>query len=807
MKQHSLRYGLMSCLCTAALTLLGSGHAMACSPDDFTDVTPNTWVDSIVYYACQYNFPPKSSSKFGTEDKITRGEAAYILSTVFGYGKSSSTDYKFNDIKGHQYAGYIQRLAEKDIVAGDGSGGYRPDDYLARYEATSLFVNVFNISFPSTATKSYFSDVSSSEWYAGRLQALYEACICNGDENGRFNPKSAVTRIQLAAFIVRGKGKKQYCDGQRYYDSCSNGAWHSKLCSDVCNVAGGGCVECYYDTDCSGGYYCVSQKCVECKRNSDCGSGMTCSGGTCVECTGSGSQCKNNKIQVCSGGHWVDQTSCPMGCNSSGTACAECSGSGYQCEDNMEFICNNGVKSSMVSCGSAGCSNNHCASCVNGTTQCEGSVYGECKNGNWITTTCGKNEKCVQNTGCVENVAEQCTSSICLSPSVLNECIGGSYHEKECGKTEICQNNACVPTVEQCTSSVCLTASVLNECVGGSYHQTFCGTDEICQNNACVKKPEEAPGKCEQSVCLTDSVLNECVDGNYQQKFCDSEEICQNNACVPADGSCKESVCLTGSVLNECIGGQYQQKVCEPGQECKNNACVEASVDKPDCTEDALTCDGSNLMRCSSGKLVLEEACKNGCVDNDSKSFCGECSEDSCIDEKTLEKCDKGKKKTITCKLSSCVNGQCQTDMECKKAGKNKCAKDADTSDDIDEKGILICGEDFIYHYEICSGSCENGQCSSKEASCTEGEVECIEASKSAYVCTKGKRVKQCSDDEDCYDKYCGEDGKKDDDPEEEGETGVISSGSCSQQSGHGAIGWLLLPVVALIYRRRRGMC
>jgi hypothetical protein len=143
--------------------------------------------------------------------------------------------------------------------------------------------------------------------------------------------------------------------------------------------------------------------------------------------------------------------------------------------------------------------------------------------------------------------------------------------------------------------------------------------------------------------------------------------------------------------------------------------------------------------------------------------------------------------------------------MKCKKVDESKCAKDE--LDSSDKKGILICSDELVYKYKECSGECSDGECKSKDPGCTEGEVECIEASKSAYVCTKGKRVKQCSDDEECYDKYCGEDGKKDDDPEEEGETGVISSGSCSQQSGHGAIGWLLLPVAALIYRRRRGMC
>ena len=122
-----------------------------------------------------------------------------------------------------------------------------------------------------------------------------------------------------------------------------------------------------------------------------------------------------------------------------------------------------------------------------------------------------------------------------------------------------------------------------------------------------------------------------------------------------------------------------------------------------------------------------------------------------------------------------------------------------------------ICGEDFYYHYESCSGSCKNGQCSSKESSCSEGEVECIKESKLVYVCSaKGKMVKQCSDDDECYDEYCNGKSKDNDgeEPEEDDvDTGVISSGSCSQQSGHGAIGGLLLPVAALIYRRRRRMC
>ena len=54
----------------------------------------------------------------------------------------------------------------------------------------------------TTDTTSVFPDVKSSSKYAGAAKALHELGIFEGDENGKFNPASPLTRAQMAKVLV-----------------------------------------------------------------------------------------------------------------------------------------------------------------------------------------------------------------------------------------------------------------------------------------------------------------------------------------------------------------------------------------------------------------------------------------------------------------------------------------------------------------------------------------------------------------------------------------------------------------------------
>ena len=54
----------------------------------------------------------------------------------------------------------------------------------------------------TTDTNSPFADIKSSSKYAGAATALYKIGVFTGDENGKFNPGSPLTRAQMAKVLV-----------------------------------------------------------------------------------------------------------------------------------------------------------------------------------------------------------------------------------------------------------------------------------------------------------------------------------------------------------------------------------------------------------------------------------------------------------------------------------------------------------------------------------------------------------------------------------------------------------------------------
>lgn len=54
----------------------------------------------------------------------------------------------------------------------------------------------------TTDTNSPFADIKSSSKYAGAATALYKLGVFTGDENGKFNPGSPLTRAQMAKVLV-----------------------------------------------------------------------------------------------------------------------------------------------------------------------------------------------------------------------------------------------------------------------------------------------------------------------------------------------------------------------------------------------------------------------------------------------------------------------------------------------------------------------------------------------------------------------------------------------------------------------------
>ncbi|WP_161568208.1 S-layer homology domain-containing protein [Anaerobacillus alkaliphilus] len=114
-----------------------------------------------------------------------------------------SADVVFKDVSSNHYAKEaISHLVAKGIVKGFPDGTFRPQQELLREHAAALLVRSLELQ-SSTTSEQYFKDVPKTSSYFGAVSALKDAGIFLGDHNGNFNPKTSLTREEMATILVR----------------------------------------------------------------------------------------------------------------------------------------------------------------------------------------------------------------------------------------------------------------------------------------------------------------------------------------------------------------------------------------------------------------------------------------------------------------------------------------------------------------------------------------------------------------------------------------------------------------------------
>lgn len=107
----------------------------------------------------------------------------------------------FTDVRSDQwFAEAVYALADEGVVFARADGSFGPDDPMTRGELAVYLDRILRLR-GSTALP--FSDVSSFDWYAGAVAALYEAGLTSGTSPTTFSPNTPVSRQQAAAFMMR----------------------------------------------------------------------------------------------------------------------------------------------------------------------------------------------------------------------------------------------------------------------------------------------------------------------------------------------------------------------------------------------------------------------------------------------------------------------------------------------------------------------------------------------------------------------------------------------------------------------------
>ncbi|MEA0562614.1 MULTISPECIES: C40 family peptidase [Lysinibacillus] len=131
----------------------------------------------------------------------SRGEVALRLANKLQLN-TSNTNTSFPDIKpSSKYAGAAEALKKIGVFTGDENGKFNPGSPMTRGQLSKVLVEAFNLKQQGTAEQ--FADVPNAHWANTYVAILASNKITVGKGDGTFGVNDNVTLAQLDAFIQR----------------------------------------------------------------------------------------------------------------------------------------------------------------------------------------------------------------------------------------------------------------------------------------------------------------------------------------------------------------------------------------------------------------------------------------------------------------------------------------------------------------------------------------------------------------------------------------------------------------------------
>ena len=277
-----------------------------------------------------------------------------------------------------------------------------------------------------------------------------------------------------------------------------------------------------------------------------------------------------------------------------------------------------------------------CGACEPDEVECNGAELRRCTADGWETLeTCASAGLCDQVTG-------SCRDAECDEPGALRCGSGGIPVLEVCSadltweRAEVCASvELCSVSAQRCLTPACGEGDT-TRCLGNRHERcstdqtrwevtATCGEGELCDpTEGCV------PGPCtEGTVRCNGSSLERCVTGLFQEEQrCATPILCnaESASCMSAVCEAGGFDCRTNTIIQRCRpggDGLDDIRTCMAGSTCNRDPLPGSG--QPECVvceANAYTCDGTDLMRCSSSGV--SEAKVSSCATSCSVSADGE---------------------------------------------------------------------------------------------------------------------------------------------------------------------------------------
>ncbi|WP_308533573.1 S-layer homology domain-containing protein [uncultured Peptoniphilus sp.] len=170
------------------------------------------WAERQIKYALEQNYFKDivKGNDFKPNEKITRAEFVTILGRRAGIDPSTFELKKFKDVDSKKYySPYIAWALENKIVFGIDEDTFAPDKEITREEMAAFLVrfeDLINLNLKKEKEGKNFKDAKEiSTWAKDSVEKLSKLNIIEGMGDGKFSPKTNLTRAQIASVIDKIK--------------------------------------------------------------------------------------------------------------------------------------------------------------------------------------------------------------------------------------------------------------------------------------------------------------------------------------------------------------------------------------------------------------------------------------------------------------------------------------------------------------------------------------------------------------------------------------------------------------------------
>lgn len=133
--------------------------------------------------------------KINVPNQINYSTSQLGLYAVMSYNKS------FKDMLSHWATHDVSVMAARHVVKGKTEDSFLPESSITRAEFAAMMVRLLELTDNAAAAK--FTDVGSTDWFAGAVGAAVQAGIIKGVSPDKFAPTDMITREQVAVMISR----------------------------------------------------------------------------------------------------------------------------------------------------------------------------------------------------------------------------------------------------------------------------------------------------------------------------------------------------------------------------------------------------------------------------------------------------------------------------------------------------------------------------------------------------------------------------------------------------------------------------